>query len=132
MTGKTRAAVKNPQDRAAAIKPMLEKMGGKLHGFWLAFAEYDFVVIAEMPDAVSAAAMSMAIGATGAMSSYRTTLLLSVSEATDAMRRRAVWGIRRRSNGVRPGPRAVSFSVFLNGAYQVPAVRPTRREQFGL
>lgn len=81
------AMVKNPQDRAAAIKPMLEKMGGKLHGFWLAFAEYDFVVIAEMPDAVSAAAMSMAIGATGAMSSYRTTLLLSVSEATEAMKK---------------------------------------------
>jgi uncharacterized protein with GYD domain len=86
-TAAVAAMVKNPQDRAAAIKPMLEKMGGKLHGLWLAFGEYDIVVIAEMPDAVSAAAMSMAIGATGTMTSYRTTPLLSTSEATEAMKK---------------------------------------------
>ena len=79
--------VKNPQDRAAAVRPMMERMGGKLHGLWLAFGEYDIVAIAELPDATSAAAISMAIGSTGAMSAYRTTPLLTMEEATEAMKK---------------------------------------------
>ncbi len=81
------AMVKNPQDRAAAIRPMIERMGGKLHGFWLSFGEYDVVAIAEIPDSVSAAALSMAIGSSGAMSAYRTTPLLTSAEAVEAMKK---------------------------------------------
>ncbi len=83
------AMVKNPQDRGAVVRAMMEKAGGKLHGFWFTFGEYDIVAIAEMPDAVSAAAVAMAIGATGAMSSYRTTPLLTSGEAVEAMSRAA-------------------------------------------
>jgi len=79
--------VKSPQDRAAAIKPMIQKMGGKLQGMWLAFGEYDIVAIVEMPDAVSAAAISMAIGSSGSMSAYRTTPLLTMEEAMAAMKK---------------------------------------------
>lgn len=48
---------------------MIEKAGGKLHGLWFTFGETDIVAIAEMPNNISAAAMSMAIGASGVMSS---------------------------------------------------------------
>ncbi len=81
------AMVKNPQDRAATIRPLMEKMGGKLHGMWFTFGEYDLVAIAEMPDATTAAAFSMAIGSTGAMTSYRTTPLLTMDETVDAMKK---------------------------------------------
>ena len=81
------AMIKNPQDRAAAVAPMMEKMGGKLHGLWFTFGEYDIVAIAETPDAVTAAAISMAIGSSGAMSTYRTTPLMTSAEATDAMKK---------------------------------------------
>ena len=81
------AMIKNPQDRAAAVAPMLEKMGGKLHGLWFTFGEYDIVAIAETPDAVTAAAISMAIGSSGAMSTYRTTPLMTSAEATEAMKK---------------------------------------------
>jgi uncharacterized protein with GYD domain len=81
------AMVKNPQDRAAAMRPLIEKLGGKLHGMWLCFGEYDVVAIAEMPDAVTAAAFSMAIGSSGAMSAYRTTPLLTMNEAVEAMKK---------------------------------------------
>ena len=30
----TASMVKNPQDRAAAIRPMIERMGGKLQDLW--------------------------------------------------------------------------------------------------
>ena len=83
----TAAMIKNPQDRAAAVRPMIERMGGKLHGLWLAFGDYDVVAIAEVPDNVSAAALSMAIGASGAMGSYRTTPLITPAEATEAMKK---------------------------------------------
>ena len=83
------AMIKNPQDRAAAVGPMMEKMGGKLHGLWFTFGEYDIVAIAETPDAVTAAAISMAIGSSGAMSAYRTTPLMTSAEATEAMKKAA-------------------------------------------
>ena len=80
------AMIKNPQDRAAAIRPMVEKLGGKLDGLWFSLGEYDVVAIAETPDPVSAAAMSMAICSSGAMSAFRTTPLLTTAEAMDAMK----------------------------------------------
>ena len=88
----TAAMVKNPQDRAAAVRPMIERSGGKLHGLWLAFGEYDIVAIAEMPDNASAAAISMAIGSSGTMNAYRTTPLLTMAEATEAMKKAGTAG----------------------------------------
>jgi len=83
----TAAMIKNPQDRAAVIRPVIERLGGKLHGLWLAFGEFDVVAIAEMPDNVSAAALSMAIGSTGSVTGYRTTTLLTPAEAVEAMKK---------------------------------------------
>ena len=83
----TASMVKTPQDRAAAIKPMIERMGGKLQDLWFCFGEYDIVAIAEMPDNVSAAAMAMAIGSSGAMSAYRTTPLMTSADAKEAMKK---------------------------------------------
>ena len=85
----TAAMIQNPQDRAAAVRPVIERMGGKLHGLWLAFGEYDVVAITEVPDHVSAAALSMAIGASGALSAYRSTPLITTAEATQAMKKAA-------------------------------------------
>ena len=81
----TASMVKNPQDRAAAIRPMIERMGGKLQDLWFCFGEYDIVAIAEVPDNVTAAAMAMAIGSSGAMSAYRTTPIMTTADAKKAM-----------------------------------------------
>lgn len=79
--------VKNPQDRSAAVRPLIEAMGGKMHSFDYCFGDYDVVVIAELPDNVSMAALSMAISAGGATSGFKTTVLLSMEEAVEAMRK---------------------------------------------
>ena len=81
--------IKNPQDRAAAVAPVFESTGGKLHGLWLSFGDYDVVAIAELPDNVSAAAVSLAIGATGAWRAFKPTPLLTPSEAVGAMKKAA-------------------------------------------
>ena len=51
--------VKNPQDRTNAINAVVETNGGTLIGCWLAFGEYDLVVIAEMPSDEAMAASSL-------------------------------------------------------------------------
>jgi uncharacterized protein with GYD domain len=86
--------VREPQNREAAIRPMVEKLGGKLIGYWMAFGESDAVVIVQMPDNVSAAAASLAATAGGATKSLKTTVLMSVDEGMQAMRKAADAGYR--------------------------------------
>ena len=57
--------VANPQDRIEAVRGPIEKLGGRIHNAFFAFGEYDVVVITEMPDNVSAAAVALAVGQGG-------------------------------------------------------------------
>jgi uncharacterized protein with GYD domain len=84
------ALVKSPQNRIAAVKPAIEKIGGTLKEAYFCFGEYDFVIIAEMPDNVSAVAISMAFGAGGALKAVKTTPLLTASETLEAMKKSSV------------------------------------------
>jgi uncharacterized protein with GYD domain len=86
--------IREPQNREAAIRPMVENLGGKLVGYWMAFGESDAVVIVQMPDNVSAAAASLAATAGGATKSLKTTVLMSVDEGMQAMRKAADAGYR--------------------------------------
>lgn len=88
------AMVRNPQNREEAIRPVVEKLGGRIEGTWLAFGEYDIVGIFQMPDNVSAAAFSLAASAGGAMKAIKTTPLMTLSEGLEAMRKAAGAGYR--------------------------------------
>lgn len=78
---------KNPQDRAALIRPMIEGMGGKLESFYMCFGEFDYVAIGEFPGNVDAAAFAISVAASGAMRTYRTTPLFDSAEGVEAMKR---------------------------------------------
>src|ERR671925_312735 len=54
------ALVNKPQDRIEAVRPAIEKLGGKIVNAWFAFGEYDVVVVVDMPNNVGAAAIAMA------------------------------------------------------------------------
>ena len=54
------ALSKKPQNRMEIIGQTLEKLGGKLVGGWFCFGDYDVVIVAELPDNVSAAAFAVA------------------------------------------------------------------------
>jgi uncharacterized protein with GYD domain len=84
--------VKNPQNRMDAIRPAVERLGGKIGGAWLSFGEYDVIVIAEFPDNVSAAALSIAAQAGGALKAAKTTPLLTTEEGVEAFRKAATSG----------------------------------------
>jgi uncharacterized protein with GYD domain len=81
------AVVANPQNRIEAVRPAVEKLGGKIESAWFSFGDYDIVVISEMPDNVSAAAIAMAFAAGGACKSVQTTPLLSADEAIQALKK---------------------------------------------
>ena len=77
--------IQSPEDRRDAARAYIESVGGKLHGFWYSFGEQDGWNLWEAPDNVSMAAVALAIGAGGALSSIETTVLLSVEELMDAL-----------------------------------------------
>ena len=89
------ALVKQPQNRVEAVRPVVEKLGGKLQHAWLAFGEYDIVFVVEMPENTDAAAFAMAIAAGGALKAFKTTPLLSVEEGVEAMRKAQGAGYHR-------------------------------------
>ena len=79
--------IENPEDRRKAASTYIESVGGRLHGFWYAFGEHDGYNLWEAPDNVSMASVVVAIGAGGALSSCETTVLISVEEAMDALKK---------------------------------------------
>ena len=86
---------KNPEDRREAARTYIESVGGKLHGFWYAFGEYDGYNLWEAPDNVSMAAVAIAIGGGGALSKIETTSLLTVEETLEALGRARSVGYRQ-------------------------------------
>jgi len=86
--------ISNPQDRTEAIRGPIEKLGGKVKEMFFAFGPSDAVLITEMPDNVSAAAMALAFAAGGALRSCQTTALLTKEEAIDAFRKAGTSGYK--------------------------------------
>jgi len=85
---------KHPEDRRDAARSYIESVGGKLHGFWYAFGEYDGFNLWEAPDNVSMAAVSMALSGGGALAKCETTALLTVEETLAALQRAETIGYR--------------------------------------
>ena len=79
------ALVKEPQDRIEKVTPAVEALGGRIECGYYAFGEFDIVLICEIPDNATAAALALAVGAGGTVGSYKTTVLLTPEEAVQAM-----------------------------------------------
>ena len=74
--------------RQAAARALVESVGGKLEALYFAFGECDVFAIADLPDNGSAAAVSLALGASGAVTST-TTVLLTPAEMDQAAKKSA-------------------------------------------
>jgi uncharacterized protein with GYD domain len=84
----------NPEERRKAVQEYIESVGGKPHGFWYAFGDHDGYNLWEAPDNVSMAAVALAITGGGGLSSYETTVLLTVDEAMEGLRKAQQVGYR--------------------------------------
>ena len=86
------ALMKNPQNRTEVIRKSVENLGGKLVGAWMSFGDQDVVLIVDMPDHVSAAAIVLASCAGGSLKGTKTTLLFSMEEGLAALKKAAASG----------------------------------------
>jgi uncharacterized protein with GYD domain len=86
--------IAHPQDRFEAVRAPIEKLGGRVEHGYFAFGEHDAVLITEMPDNVSAAAIALAFAGGGTVRNCATTTLLTAAEAQDAMRKAATCGYK--------------------------------------
>jgi uncharacterized protein with GYD domain len=86
--------IKSPGDRAAAVRHLTDSVGGSLDSLYWMFGAHDGIAIADAPDSVSAAALSVAVGSTGAFKHLEThelftqeqlnQMLLRAKDATQA------------------------------------------------
>jgi uncharacterized protein with GYD domain len=72
--------------RRAAVEKLVEGLGGKLEAMYYAFGEDDVLVIAEYPDNVTAAAASLTVAASGAVS-VKMVVLLTPEEIDEAAKK---------------------------------------------
>lgn len=93
------ALVDRPEDRATPVRAMVERAGGRLEAFYLAFGDFDIVSIAEFPDNASAAAVSIAASAGRGIKAIRTTPLLDVGEAIGALTKAQALGYEAPGQG---------------------------------
>ena len=89
------ALVKRPEDRSQVLGQLLESAGGKLLCFYYAFSDYDGVFIFEAPDETAAAGALLAVFGPGHNKAIKTTQLLTVPQALEAMKRAS--GVRYRA-----------------------------------
>jgi uncharacterized protein with GYD domain len=76
--------------RATVVKALAQSVGGKILSEYWVMGEDDFIAIAEMPDAEAAAALSLTVGASGAVS-ISTSQLFSASDVDEIAKRHAVY-----------------------------------------
>ncbi|HKF94477.1 MAG TPA: GYD domain-containing protein [Gammaproteobacteria bacterium] len=83
------ALVKNPQNRLQALAPVVQRLEGDIVNGWMQFGDYDVLVVCQLPEHVSAAALSMAISAGGAVGRVKTTPLITFEEGIESLRKAA-------------------------------------------
>ncbi len=66
--------------RRAAVEAAVKSLGGKLEGFYYGFGNTDIYVIVDGIDNTTAAAFSMGVASTGALSRLKTTVLMTPEE----------------------------------------------------
>jgi uncharacterized protein with GYD domain len=76
--------------RRAAIDQLFLSLGGSVESFYYAFGEHDVIVIGNLPDNSTAAALALKINASGA-AYCRTTVLMTTQEIDDAVRKTAMY-----------------------------------------
>lgn len=77
-------AIDKASGRKAAIAQAFKKLGGKLEAMYFCLGENDVILIADLPDHLSAAALCSAACGSG-MARTKTTVLLTVAETDEAL-----------------------------------------------
>jgi uncharacterized protein with GYD domain len=72
--------------RRAVVEKLVGSVGGTVEAFYYAFGDTDLFVIADLPDNVTAAALSLTVSAAGT-ATPKVTVLLSAEEVDAAVKK---------------------------------------------
>jgi uncharacterized protein with GYD domain len=86
------ALIDHPEDRREMLATRIFAFGGQLQGFWYSFGEHDGYALVELPDNVSAAAVTAAISATGSLHHLDAIVLVTAEDMLEALGRAQEFG----------------------------------------
>jgi uncharacterized protein with GYD domain len=72
--------------RRTTVEKVVEGLGGKVEAFYFALGEHDVYVIAELPDTVTATAVSLTVNASGVVA-LQTVELLTPEQVDEASKK---------------------------------------------
>jgi len=79
--------VQNPGDRSATVRRLADSLGGTVECLYWMLGGYDGIVILDLPDSISVAALSVTVGSTGAFKNLETHELLTQEQLNEALSR---------------------------------------------
>ena len=79
--------ISTPGDRTAALRQVLDSVGGSLDAMYWMFGDYDGMVIFDVPDSAGAAAVSIAAGSSGAFKHLETHELFTQEQLGETLAR---------------------------------------------
>jgi uncharacterized protein with GYD domain len=74
----------SPQDRLGVVHTPIEKLGGSIHATFFTTGRFDLLAIAEFPEHITPAEISVAFAHGGAVASINTSPLLTFAQAVEA------------------------------------------------
>jgi uncharacterized protein with GYD domain len=69
------------------MKTVIKNLEGKIESAFLTFGDYDVLGILELPDEITAAALSMALMAGGGIKNIKTTPMMTWKDGVNAMKK---------------------------------------------
>ena len=84
--------------RRADITKMIESAGGKLEALYFAFGDADFYIIADVPDNISAAAVSVVANQSGFVVTSKIIVLMTADEMDQAIKKAMTVEFSRQAN----------------------------------
>ena len=79
--------IQNPGDRTATLRRLAESLGGSVECVYWMLGGYDGIVILDVPDSISVAALSITVGSTGAFKNLQTHELLTQEQLGQVLSR---------------------------------------------
>jgi len=83
--------LQSPEDRRVAARAGAEDYGGELVGYWYSTGRYDCYSLVGTPDQTAAAALHAALFSSGAFVDFNPSLLMTVEEMREAVKKADEW-----------------------------------------
>ncbi len=79
--------IQSPGDRTAAVRQLIDSLGGSVESIYWMFGPHDGLVISDASDSISAAALSVTVGSTGSFKHLETHELLNQEQLSQVLSR---------------------------------------------